>query len=304
VELNTIFVNKMANAVGLLVMTMCIVAPFVSAADYSQFMAPIASATDYSQLENNAKIVLSNPDYNNSRIVSPDVEISPYRVYINYSGTKTILMDDLGAMIGVYWSIVDKYPEVGDLLITIDDMNSNAVATFDCKKILVKGHNIKDVNATMILGLKVLETLKESEATPYVMDRSAYTQMENEVKALLKSPNYSILDPHVSIGPSCVIINYDNNGILQVSLDRDLNYVIDQYVSIVKRFPEITGPLMIERSGGAFGQNEFFEYRCKREWVDSTNTTDINSIDDLRLEVRLTEKTKPMTEAETRRYIG
>jgi hypothetical protein len=61
---------------------------------------------------------------------------------------------------------------------------------------------------------------------------------------------------------------------------------------------------MIKRTGGAFGQNEFFEYRCKREWVDSTNTIDINSIDDLRLKVRLTEKIKPMTEEETLRYIG
>jgi hypothetical protein len=136
------------------------------------------------------------------------------------------------------------------------------------------------------------------------VDRSAYDQMENDVEALLKNPNYSIADPYVSIGPSFVQIGYDNNGILQVHLDADLNYVIDQYIAIVKRFPEITGPLYVERAGGAFGLNEFFEYECKREWVDATDITDIKSMDELRVKVRLTEETKPMTKKETKKYIG
>lgn len=137
-----------------------------------------------------------------------------------------------------------------------------------------------------------------------IVDRSAYDQMEDAVEAQLKSPDYTIADPRVSIGPAFVSIKYNNNGILQVSVDADLNYAIDQYIIIVKRFPEITGPLFIKRYGGALAANKIFEYRCEREWIDSTNATDVKSMDGLRSNVRLTEKTTPMTAAETQRYIG
>jgi hypothetical protein len=128
--------------------------------------------------------------------------------------------------------------------------------------------------------------------------------MEDTVEAQLKSPDYTIADPQVSIGPALVSIKYDNNGILQISLDADLNYVIDQYIIIVERFPEITGPLFITRYGGAFSANKIFKYRCEREWIDTTNATDVKYMDKLRLNVRVTEKTTPMTAEETQRYIG
>jgi hypothetical protein len=162
---------------------------------------------------------------------------------------------------------------------------------------------MKSVNILAVaFGLVMLIVCILAQNTSSTVDRSAYTQMEDEVETLLKSPDYTIKDPYVSIGPAFVKIEYVNNGILQVSLDKDLNYVIDQYIAIVNRFPEITGPLMIERIGGAFASNEIFEYQCKREWVDAMNAVDIKSIDELRYKVRLTEETKPMTQEEIRTY--
>jgi len=162
---------------------------------------------------------------------------------------------------------------------------------------------MKSVSILVVpLGLVMLIACILAQNVSSTVDRSAYTQMEDEVEALLKSPDYTIKDPYVSIGPAFVKIEYVNNGILQVSLDKDLNYVINQYIAIINRFPEITGPLMIERVGGAFASNEIFEYQCEREWVDAMNVTDIKSIDELRFKVRLTEETKPMTQEEIKRY--
>jgi len=122
----------------------------------------IVSATDYSQAENVCETMLSNPD-SHLGIIAPEVSISPYQVTINYIGASTTteaIMGDVGSILGAYWAIVDKYPEVGDLLITIEDINGNAIGTFACQKNWVYGMDIHDASATQRLALKVMMTVK------------------------------------------------------------------------------------------------------------------------------------------------
>jgi len=143
------FISKFAAAFGLFVLAMCIIAPNVS-------------ATDYSQMEKMSETILSDSQYNLG-IIAPSVSISPYQVTVNYIGasvTTEAIMKDVGSIVGVYWAIVDKYPEVGDLLITIEDINGNAIGTLTCQKNWVSGLDLSDTSATQRVALKVMLTTK------------------------------------------------------------------------------------------------------------------------------------------------
>jgi hypothetical protein len=147
--LRTNFANKLVLALGLLMLAMCIIAPNVS-------------ATDYSQMEKISENLLSDSQYNLG-IIAPSVSIGPYLVSVNYIGasvTTEAIMKDVGSIVGVYWAIVDKYPEVGDLLITIEDINGNAIGTLTCQKNWVSGLDINDASANQRVALKVMLTTK------------------------------------------------------------------------------------------------------------------------------------------------
>ncbi len=147
------FVNRLVEAIVLLLLAMCIIAPTVS-------------STDYSLMEKNSEDILSDSQYNLG-IIAPSVSITPYQVAVNYigaSGTTEAIMGDIGSIIGVYWAIVNKYPEVGDLLITIEDINGNAIGTLTCQKSWVSSLDIKDTSATQRVGLKVMLTAETTGA--------------------------------------------------------------------------------------------------------------------------------------------
>lgn len=145
--------NKWVVAFGLLVLAMCIVVPDVS-------------ATDYSLMEKTSEGILSDSQYNLG-IVAPSVSITPYQVAVNYigaSGTTEAIMKDVGAIVGVYWGIVNNYPEVGDLLITIEDINGDAIGTLTCMKSWVSGLDITDTSANQRVALKVMLTAETTGA--------------------------------------------------------------------------------------------------------------------------------------------
>jgi hypothetical protein len=147
------FANKLVAAFVLFVLAMCII-------------APTALATDYSQMEKISETLLSDPQYNLG-IIAPSVSIGTYLVSINYigaSGTTEAIMKDVGSIIGVYYGIVDKYPEVGDLLITIEDINGNAIGTLTCQKSWVSGLDLTDTSATQRVALKVMMTAETTGA--------------------------------------------------------------------------------------------------------------------------------------------
>ncbi|MCK9570563.1 hypothetical protein M0R72_16565 [Candidatus Pacearchaeota archaeon] len=150
---NMNFVNKLGEVIGLFVLAMCIIAPNVS-------------STDYSLMEKTSENILSDSQYNLG-IIAPSVSITPYQVAVNYigaSGTTEAIMKDVGSIIGVYWAIVNNYPEVGDLLITIEDINGNAIGTLTCQKSWVSGLDIKDTSANQRVALKVMMTAETTGA--------------------------------------------------------------------------------------------------------------------------------------------
>jgi len=109
-----------------------------------------------------SETILSDPQYKLG-IIAPSVSITPYQVDVNYIGasaTTEAIMKDIGGIVGVYWAIVDKYPEVGDLLITIEDINGNAIGTLTCQKSWVSGLYLSDTSATQRVALKVMLTVK------------------------------------------------------------------------------------------------------------------------------------------------
>jgi len=147
------FVDKLVAAFVLLVLAVCIIVPAVS-------------ATDYSLMEKTSEGILSDSQYNLG-IIAPSVSITSYQVAVNYigaSGTTEAIMKDIGGIVGVYWAIVNNYPEVGDLLITIEDINGNAIGTLTCQKSWVSGLDLNDTSATQRVALKVMMTTETTGA--------------------------------------------------------------------------------------------------------------------------------------------
>lgn len=140
--------NKL-NAVGVLIMlSICIMS--------------FASASDYSQMESVSENILSDSSLNLG-IIAPDVHINTYQVTVNYIGassTTEAISKDIGAIVGMYWGIVNADPEVGDLLITIEDINGDPIGKMTCQNDWVSGLDIKDMSSNQRVALKVLLTAK------------------------------------------------------------------------------------------------------------------------------------------------
>ena len=141
--------DKLVITFGLLVLAICII-------------VPTASASEYSQMERMSETMLSDSQHSLG-IISPSVSIGPNQVAINYIGASTNTEDiikNVGSVVGVYWNIVDNYPEVGDLLITIEDADGNAMGTLACQKSWVSGLDLSDTSATQSVALKIMLTAK------------------------------------------------------------------------------------------------------------------------------------------------
>jgi hypothetical protein len=89
------------------------------------FVVATVSATDYSQIEKYSESTLSDPTIG---IIAPIVHVNASLVTINYitnAATVEAVVRDIGFMVYMYKFIVNKYPEVGDLLITSEDIDQN-----------------------------------------------------------------------------------------------------------------------------------------------------------------------------------
>jgi len=157
VGLKTKFVNKFVAAFDLLVLAMCII-------------APIVSATDYSAAETVAENMLLDPA-NNLGIKSADVSINTEQVTINcitqisVQGTGAPLSEFatfLGGVLGTYISLVNAAPEVGDLSIVMKNQNQPTTATMTCPKSWVTGLDLTNENAANELIYRVFQTMKDA----------------------------------------------------------------------------------------------------------------------------------------------
>jgi len=125
-------------------------------------IAPSVSATDYSMVERISEDMLTDREKNLS-IIGPEVKINSSQVTINYVSISTNLnnlLTDIGAIIGVYWGIVDNYPEVGDLFVTIEDSREKPMATFYCLKSWVTGASSDSNSQLERLVLRVINTVE------------------------------------------------------------------------------------------------------------------------------------------------
>jgi hypothetical protein len=140
-------------SIVLMVLGMCIIAPNVS-------------ATDYSTSETLTEKKLLDPA-NNLGIVSADVSIDTQQVTINCITQLTIqetgapiesFTTFLGGVLTTYYSIVSAAPDVGYLLIIVKNENQPNVATFSCPKSWINDLDPTNKDAVQELIFKVLAT--------------------------------------------------------------------------------------------------------------------------------------------------
>ncbi len=133
-------------------------------------IAPNALATDYSAAETAAEKMLLDPA-NELGIKNADVSINTQQVTINcitqISAQETgdpleSFGKLLGGVLGVYISIVNALPEVGDLLIVLKDSNQPTVTTLSCPKSWVRDIDLHNEAAAQQLIGKVFMTIKEA----------------------------------------------------------------------------------------------------------------------------------------------
>ena len=149
-------------SIVLMVMAMCIIAPNVS-------------ATDYSTSETLTEKQLLDPA-NNLGIVSADVSINPQQVTINCITQPPIQESGapiesfttfLGGVLAIYNSLVRAAPDVGDLLIIVKNENQPNVATFSCPKSWIINLDPTNEDAVQELIFKVLATYERSDLKTY-----------------------------------------------------------------------------------------------------------------------------------------
>lgn len=117
------FANNLVAAFVLLVLAMCTISPTISAFSYSPIEAFFETMLVDPQLGLNIK--------------TADVAIGTSQVIIDYTTSSSSLEEegnDIGAIVGVYKTIVDDYPEVGDLLILARSNFSGTPTRFSCQK--------------------------------------------------------------------------------------------------------------------------------------------------------------------------
>jgi hypothetical protein len=140
-------------SIVLMVLGMCIIAPNVS-------------ATDYSKSETLTEKRLLDPA-NNLGIVSADVSINTQQVTINCITQLPIqetgapieaFTTFLGGILATYCPLVSAAPDVGDLLIIAKNEKQPTLATFSCPKSWINDLDPTNKAAVRKLIFKVLAT--------------------------------------------------------------------------------------------------------------------------------------------------
>ena len=135
----------------LFVLAICTTVPMVSSFSYSPIEAFFEKTLLDPQLELNIK--------------TADVTIGTSQVIIDYTTSSSSLENmgiDIGAILGVYKTMVDDYPEVGDLLILARSSFSGTPTRFTCQKSWVSGLDNNDEAGWTQLAGKVMETNKNN----------------------------------------------------------------------------------------------------------------------------------------------
>lgn len=110
------------------------------------------------------QIMKDNLAINAPGIYYPDVDIGPDGVFVDYECRSTDVLDmadDIGVVIGAYYSVVEDNPRVGDLYATIR-VYGREVGTFYCAKKWAIKYSLDDEDEASQLIYKVLGTLKAS----------------------------------------------------------------------------------------------------------------------------------------------
>jgi hypothetical protein len=113
------------------------------------------------------QIMKDNLAINAPGIYYPDVDIGPDGVFVDYECRSTDVLDmadDIGVVIGAYYSVVEDNPRVGDLFTTIR-CYGREMGTFYCDKDWALKYDLDDEYEASQLVYKVLGTL---EASRYV----------------------------------------------------------------------------------------------------------------------------------------
>lgn len=151
--MKTEFVNKFVAAVGLLLLAMCIIAPNVSAADYSA-------------AESVVEDMLLDPEYS-LPIESVDVSISTEQVVFDCITDITVQEKGaplgqvsvfVGGALGAYYQIVNSAPNVGDLVIIFKNRNEPTAVTMTCPKSWINSVDLTNADDANGLIYKVIET--------------------------------------------------------------------------------------------------------------------------------------------------
>ena len=131
----------------MLVMAVCIIAPSVT-------------AIDYSPIEDFFETMLVDPQFG-LNIKTASVAISTSQVIIEYTTSSSSLKDiaiDIGGVLGVYKMMVDENPEVGNLLILAKRNFADTPTKFTCQKSWVSELDGNDDAGWAQLSGKVMET--------------------------------------------------------------------------------------------------------------------------------------------------
>lgn len=122
----------------------------------------IGECYNYDALESITEDTLTESEL--AGINFPSVSISEDDVKIGYRSSSIddiSVAGDIGAIVGIYATIVQDHPEVGDLEITIKNMTDGSkIARITCSKEWVKNFdsNLKDPNEILNLTFKVIKT--------------------------------------------------------------------------------------------------------------------------------------------------
>lgn len=119
----------------------------------------IGTNVDTDELEEISEYVMMS---GGAGIYQPNVDITSSKVHVEYTSVSSDILSvaqDMGTIIGVYWSILD-YTNTGDLSVDVYGMGGGWVASYKCKRSWLDGKDSENENDMKEISLKVMESIK------------------------------------------------------------------------------------------------------------------------------------------------